>query len=74
VSTAVHAAPPARQRDPADRRRVVVSIVIEEALRQVTPILAPMVADWQQLTAATPVIEAVVSLVALAISRPSWHR
>jgi DNA-binding MarR family transcriptional regulator len=40
-----------RQRDPADRRRVVVSIVINEATRQVAPIFASMVADWQQLTA-----------------------
>jgi DNA-binding MarR family transcriptional regulator len=38
-----------RERDPADRRRVVVAIVMEKALREVAPIFAPMVADWQQL-------------------------
>jgi DNA-binding MarR family transcriptional regulator len=39
-----------RERDPADRRRVVVTIVIEKALREVASIFAPMVADWQQLS------------------------
>lgn len=38
-----------RERDPADRRRVVVSIVIEKALAQVATIFAPMVADMQEL-------------------------
>jgi DNA-binding MarR family transcriptional regulator len=38
-----------RERDPADRRRVVVTIVLEKALREVASIFAPMVADWQQL-------------------------
>ncbi|MGB6457392.1 MAG: MarR family transcriptional regulator [Streptosporangiaceae bacterium] len=38
-----------RERDLADRRRVVVTIVIERALREVASIFAPMVADWQQL-------------------------
>jgi DNA-binding MarR family transcriptional regulator len=38
-----------RERDQADRRRVVVTIVIEKALREVASIFAPMVADWQQL-------------------------
>jgi DNA-binding MarR family transcriptional regulator len=38
-----------RERDPADRRRVVVTIVIEKALTQVATIFAPMVADWQEL-------------------------
>lgn len=38
-----------RERDPSDRRRVVVTIVIEKALTQVAAIFAPMVADWQQI-------------------------
>lgn len=38
-----------RERDPADRRRVVVSIVIEKAVREVASVFAPMVADWQRL-------------------------
>lgn len=38
-----------RERDPADRRRVVVTIVIEKALTQVATVFAPMVAEWQQL-------------------------
>jgi DNA-binding MarR family transcriptional regulator len=38
-----------RERDPADRRRVVVTIEIEKALREVASIFAPMVADWQGL-------------------------
>jgi DNA-binding MarR family transcriptional regulator len=40
-----------RERDPSDRRRVVVTIVIEKALTEVATIFAPMVADWQQLAA-----------------------
>ena len=38
-----------RERDPSDRRRVVVTIVLEKALAQVATVFAPMVADWQQL-------------------------
>jgi DNA-binding MarR family transcriptional regulator len=38
-----------RERDQTDRRRVVVTIVIEKALREVASTFAPMVADWQQL-------------------------
>ena len=40
-----------RERDPADRRRVVVTIVIEQALAQVATVFAPMVADMQELAA-----------------------
>jgi DNA-binding MarR family transcriptional regulator len=40
-----------RERDPADRRRVVVSIVLEKAVSQVASRFAPMVADWQELAA-----------------------
>jgi DNA-binding MarR family transcriptional regulator len=38
-----------RERDSSDRRRVVVTIVMEKALAEVATIFAPMVADWQQL-------------------------
>jgi DNA-binding MarR family transcriptional regulator len=38
-----------RERDSADRRRVVVTVVMEKALAEVATIFAPMVADWQQL-------------------------
>jgi DNA-binding MarR family transcriptional regulator len=40
-----------RVRDPADRRRVVVSINLEKALKEVASVFAPMVANWQQLAA-----------------------
>src|SRR5215475_6626255 len=40
-----------RERDLADRRRVVVTIVIEKAIQEVASIFSPMVADWQQLAA-----------------------
>jgi DNA-binding MarR family transcriptional regulator len=40
-----------RERDPADRRRVVVTIVLEKAMREVASVFAPMIADWQQLAA-----------------------
>ena len=40
-----------RVRDPADRRRVVVSITLEKALTEVASVFAPMVADWQELAA-----------------------
>jgi len=40
-----------RVRDPSDRRRVVVSINLEKALREVASVFAPMVANWQELAA-----------------------
>ena len=40
-----------RVRDPKDRRRVVVSINLEKALREVASQFAPMVAKWQELAA-----------------------
>ncbi len=40
-----------RVRDSADRRRVVVSITLEKAIREVASVFAPMVADWQHLAA-----------------------
>jgi DNA-binding MarR family transcriptional regulator len=40
-----------RVRDPKDRRRVVVSINLEKALREVASVFAPMVLHWQELAA-----------------------
>jgi DNA-binding MarR family transcriptional regulator len=40
-----------RERDPADRRRVVITIVLEKALSNVASVFAPMITDWQQLAA-----------------------
>jgi DNA-binding MarR family transcriptional regulator len=40
-----------RERDPADRRRVVVTIVLEKAINDVASVFSPMIADWQQLAA-----------------------
>ena len=40
-----------RERDATDRRRVVVSITLEKAIREVASVFAPMVADWQELAA-----------------------
>jgi DNA-binding MarR family transcriptional regulator len=38
-----------RERDAADRRRVVVTIVLEKAVREVATLFAPMMAEWQEL-------------------------
>jgi len=38
-----------RERDATDRRRVVVAISLDRALREVAPLFAPMVGDWQRL-------------------------
>jgi DNA-binding MarR family transcriptional regulator len=40
-----------RERDTSDRRRVVVTIALEKAVREVASVFAPMVADWQELAA-----------------------
>jgi DNA-binding MarR family transcriptional regulator len=40
-----------RERDASDRRRVVVTIALEKAIREVASVFAPMVADWQELAA-----------------------
>jgi DNA-binding MarR family transcriptional regulator len=40
-----------RERDDRDRRRVVVHLVLDRALRDVAPLFLPMVAEWQQLAA-----------------------
>jgi DNA-binding MarR family transcriptional regulator len=39
-----------RERDPADRRRVVIRLVLEKALQNVAPVFLPMVRDWQAMT------------------------
>src|SRR5258708_5245095 len=38
-----------RERDPRDRRRVVIRLVLETALRDVASVFLPMVRDWQQM-------------------------
>ncbi len=38
-----------RERDPADRRRVVITIAMEKAVSEVATLFAPMVAEWQEL-------------------------
>jgi DNA-binding transcriptional ArsR family regulator len=38
-----------RERDTADRRRVVVRLVLERALTDVAPVFAPMIDDWQEI-------------------------
>ena len=40
-----------RERDAADRRRVVVRLVTERAVRDVASVFLPMVRAWQQLAA-----------------------
>jgi DNA-binding MarR family transcriptional regulator len=40
-----------RERDPADRRRVVITIAMDKAVGEVATLFAPMVAEWQQLVA-----------------------
>jgi DNA-binding MarR family transcriptional regulator len=36
-----------RERDPRDRRRVVIRLVLERALQDVAPVFLPLVLDWQ---------------------------
>jgi DNA-binding MarR family transcriptional regulator len=36
-----------RERDPKDRRRVVIRLVLENALRDVAPVFLPLVQSWQ---------------------------
>jgi predicted transcriptional regulator len=38
-----------RERDPHDRRRVVVKIVLERAVRDVGSVFLPMIRDWQEI-------------------------
>jgi DNA-binding MarR family transcriptional regulator len=40
-----------RERDPRDRRRVVVRLVVEAALRDVASVFLPMMRDWQEMAA-----------------------
>src|SRR6202451_4473120 len=36
-----------RERDPSDRRRVVIRLVLDRALRDVAPVFLPLVLGWQ---------------------------
>jgi DNA-binding MarR family transcriptional regulator len=38
-----------RERDPKDRRRVVIRLVLEKGLAEVAPVFLPMVRDWQAM-------------------------
>src|SRR6266516_1259211 len=38
-----------RERDPHDRRRVVVKIVLERAVKDVGSVFLPMIRDWQEV-------------------------
>jgi DNA-binding Lrp family transcriptional regulator len=38
-----------RERDPSDRRRVVINLIIEPVLRDVVRVFAPMLADWKKV-------------------------
>jgi DNA-binding transcriptional ArsR family regulator len=40
-----------RERDPEDRRRVVIRVVLERALSDVAPVFLPMIRDWQEMAA-----------------------
>src|SRR6266581_4426897 len=40
-----------RERDPHDRRRVVVQVVLEKALADVASVFRPMIRDWQEVAA-----------------------
>ncbi len=40
-----------RERDPQDRRRVVVRLVLERAVRDVASVFHPMVRDWGEMAA-----------------------
>jgi DNA-binding MarR family transcriptional regulator len=40
-----------RERDPQDRRRVVIRLVLERAIRDVASVFLPMVRDWGEMAA-----------------------
>jgi DNA-binding MarR family transcriptional regulator len=40
-----------RERDARDRRRVVVHLVLDKALRDVAPVFLPMMREWQEMAA-----------------------
>jgi DNA-binding MarR family transcriptional regulator len=39
-----------RERDPKDRRRVVIRLVLDKALKEVAPVFQPMIRDWLAMT------------------------
>jgi DNA-binding MarR family transcriptional regulator len=39
-----------RERDPGDRRRVVIALVLDKALREVAPVFQPMIREWLTMT------------------------
>jgi DNA-binding transcriptional ArsR family regulator len=38
-----------RERDPRDRRRVVIRLVLDSALRDVAPVFLPLILGWQEV-------------------------
>jgi DNA-binding MarR family transcriptional regulator len=40
-----------RERDPRDRRRVVIRLMLEAALRDVASVFLPLMRDWQEMAA-----------------------
>jgi DNA-binding MarR family transcriptional regulator len=40
-----------RERDPHDRRRVVVTLVLDQAIRNVASVFLPVLRDWRELAA-----------------------
>ena len=38
-----------RERDPKDRRRVVIRLQLDKALKEVAPVFLPMIRDWQEM-------------------------
>jgi DNA-binding MarR family transcriptional regulator len=40
-----------RERDPHDRRRVVVTLALDQALRNVASVFLPMLRDWREMAA-----------------------
>jgi DNA-binding MarR family transcriptional regulator len=41
-----------RERDPHDRRRVVVTLVLEQAMQNVASVFLPVMRDWREMSAA----------------------
>src|SRR5579859_1407609 len=40
-----------RERDPHDRRRVVVTLVLDRAMREVASVFLPLMRDWREMSA-----------------------
>jgi DNA-binding MarR family transcriptional regulator len=40
-----------RERDPHDRRRVVVTLVLDQAMREVASVFLPLMRDWREMSA-----------------------